>query len=221
ADAGSTLFLAGPGASPEGERPFLDALDLRGKAPHPTRRLFRSAAPFFEQPVELFDPAGRTLLLRRESVTEPPNYFVRDMKAGTLRQITAFPNPAPQLASVHKEVIHYRRADGVGLSATLYLPPGHRPEDGPLPLLLWAYPQELKSADAASQVNPSPYRFEQINWYSPVIWVLRGYAVLDNPGMPIVGAGEEEPNDTYVQQLVADATAAVDEVVRRGVTERG
>jgi len=223
---GSTLFFAGLGASPEGEQPFLDALDLgtegkAGRATYKTRRLFHSAAPYFEQPLELLDPAGRTLLLRRESVSEPPNYFVRDWKAGTQRQITTFPNPAPQLAGVHKEVIHYRRADGVELSATLYLPAGHRPEDGPLPLLLWAYPEEFKSAEAAGQVTPSPYRFEQIAWYSPMLWVLRGYAVLDNPSMPIVGAGEEEPNDTYVQQLVADATAAVDEVVRRGVTERG
>jgi dipeptidyl aminopeptidase/acylaminoacyl peptidase len=221
---GNTLFFAGPGASPEGERPFLDALDVRGgggasaSAPKP-RRLFRSAAPWYENPVDLLD--GTHLLVRRESVTAPPNYFVRDLAAGTLRQVTSFPNPAPQLAGVQKEVIHYRRADGVELSAILYLPAGHRPGDGPLPLLLWAYPLEFKSADAAGQLTPSPYRFQQISWSSPVIWVARGYAVLDNPSMPIVGAGEAEPNDTYVEQLVADATAAVDEVVRRGVAERG
>jgi dipeptidyl aminopeptidase/acylaminoacyl peptidase len=38
--------------------------------------------------------------------------------------------------------------------------------------------------------------------------------------MPIVGEGGKEPNDTYVQQLVASAKAAVDEVVRRGVADR-
>ncbi|HEV7517870.1 MAG TPA: prolyl oligopeptidase family serine peptidase, partial [Thermoanaerobaculia bacterium] len=221
ANGGATLFFAGTGAAPEGERPFLDALDLIGKAPRQPKRLFRSAAPYFEEPVDLLDDAGKSLLVRRESPSEPPNYFVRDLAAGKLRPVTAFPNPVPQLAGVHKEVIHYRRADGVELSATLYLPSGYKAGDGPLPLLMWAYPQEFKSADAAAQVTPSPYRFEQVNWYSPMIWVTRGYAVLDNPTMPIVGAGEAEPNDTYVQQLVADAQAAVDEVVRRGVADRG
>jgi dipeptidyl aminopeptidase/acylaminoacyl peptidase len=210
------LFV-GSGASPEGERPFLDALEISGgsASAQKPRRLFRSEAPWYQLPIELLDDAH--LLVRRESVTAPPSYFVRDLGAGTLRQVTAFPNPAPQLAGVQKEVIHYRRADGVELSAILYLPAGHRPADGPLPLLLWAYPLEFKSADAAGQLTPSPYRFEQIAWSSPVIWVARGYAVLDNPSMPIVGAGEAEPNDTYVEQLVADATAAVDEVVRRGL----
>ena len=220
ANGGTALFFAGVGASPEGERPFLDILDLGGAAPHQARRLFRSAAPYYELPVDLLDDAGKRLLVRRESATEPPNYFVRDLNGTAVRQVTAFPNPVPQLAGVHKEVLHYHRADGVEISATLYLPPGYKPADGPLPLLMWAYPQEFKSAAAAGQVTPSPYRFEQVNWYSPVIWVTRGYAVLDNPGMPIVGAGEAEPNDTYVQQLVADAQAAVDEVVRRGVADR-
>ncbi|HTQ81583.1 MAG TPA: alpha/beta fold hydrolase, partial [Thermoanaerobaculia bacterium] len=217
---GKTLYFGGLGASPEGERPFLDALDLSRPAPRQPQRLFRSAAPYFEDPAEVLDEAGKTVLVRRESVTEPPNYFVRDLASGKERRLTSFPSPVPQLAQAYKEVIHYRRADGVELSGTLYLPPGRKPADGPLPLLMWAYPAEFKSADAAGQTTPSPYRFEQVNWYSPMIWVLRGYAVLDNPSMPIVGVGEAEPNDTYVQQLVADAQAAVDEVVRRGVAER-
>jgi dipeptidyl aminopeptidase/acylaminoacyl peptidase len=86
---------------------------------------------------------------------------------------------------------------------------------------MWAYPQEFKSADAAGQVTDSPYRFVRAGWWSPLLWLVSGYAVLDNPSMPIVGEGEEEPNDTYVEQLVASAKAAVTEVVRRGVTEKG
>jgi dipeptidyl aminopeptidase/acylaminoacyl peptidase len=225
AAGGSTLFFAGIGASPEGERPFVDALNLKKAAPRQAERRFHSAAPYFEQPIDLLDDAGKNLLVRRESKTDSPNYFVRDLTGkGDIkrqeRQVTFFPDPAPQLAGIQKEVIHYHRADGVEISATLYLPAGHKPADGPLPLLMWAYPAEFKSAAAAGQVNPSPYRFEQPNWYSPFIWVTRGYAVLDNPGMPIIGAGEAEPNDTYVPQLVADAQAAVDEVVRRGVADR-
>ncbi|MEM6797672.1 MAG: prolyl oligopeptidase family serine peptidase, partial [Acidobacteriota bacterium] len=113
------------------------------------------------------------------------------------------------------------RADGVPLSATLYLPPGYDAErDGPLPMLMWAYPQEFKSASAAGQVTDSPHRFNRISWASPMLWVSRGYAVFDDPKMPIIGEGETEPNDTFRDQLVSSARAAVDEVVRRGVADR-
>jgi dipeptidyl aminopeptidase/acylaminoacyl peptidase len=217
ADGGRTLYLLGEGASAEGNRPFLDALDI---ASHKTRRLFRSAAPYFEVPVDLIDDGGTQLLQRRETVDDPPNYFVRDLASGKLRQLTRFPHPTPQLAGIHKELIRYPRADGVQLTATLYTPVGWKPADGPLPMLMWAYPQEFKSADAAGQVQDSPYRFARAGAGSPLVWLTLGYAVLDDPSMPIVGEGSQEPNDTYVQQLVASAQAAVDEVVRRGVADR-
>jgi dipeptidyl aminopeptidase/acylaminoacyl peptidase len=216
-DGGRKIFLAGEGASPEGDRPFFDVLDLATKK---TERLFRSEAPWYEKPVELMDEQGRFLLVRRESVGEPPNYFVRDLRSRELRQITSFPHPTPQLKGLQKELIRYEREDGVKLTATLYTPPGWKPEDGPLPMVMWAYPQEFKSADAAGQVTDSPYRFDQVGWYSPLVWLTQGYAVLDNPTMPIIGEGDKEPNDTYVEQLVSSAKAAVDEVVRRGVADR-
>jgi dipeptidyl aminopeptidase/acylaminoacyl peptidase len=217
ADGGRTLFLLGEGASSEGNRPFLDALDVASKK---TRRLFRSAAPYFEIPVDVLDESGKQILERRETVEEPPNFYVRDLADGKLRQLTHFPHPTPQLAGIHKELIRYPRADGVQLTATLYTPAGWKPADGPLPMLMWAYPQEFKSADAAGQVQDSPYRFARAGAGSPLVWLTLGYAVLDNPSMPIVGEGSKEPNDTYVQQLVASAQAAVDEVVRRGVADR-
>jgi len=216
-EGGNTIYLAGDGASPEGDRPFLDALNLTSRD---TKRLMRSQAPYYERPVELLDIATLRLLTRRESVSEPPNYFVRDLTKGKVTQLTAFAHPTPQLKDVHKELIHYERKDGVKLTATLYLPAGYKPEDGPLPMLMWAYPQEYKSAAAAGQVTDSPYRFVRVGWWSPLLWLVAGYAVLDDPAMPIVGEGEAEPNDTYVEQLVASAQAAVDEVVRRGVADR-
>lgn len=217
AKGGKTIFLAGDGASSEGDRPFFDTLDLATKK---TQRLFRSEAPFFEQPMRLMDTAGRYLLVRRESVEVPPNYYIRDLEKQTLRQITNFPHPSPQLAGIQKELIRYKREDGVDLTGTLYLPKGYKPADGPLPMVMWAYPQEFKSADAAGQVTDSPYRFDRVGWWSPLVWLTRGYAVLDNPTMPIIGEGDVEPNDTYIQQLVSSAQAAVDEVVRRGVADR-
>ncbi|MBD3402668.1 prolyl oligopeptidase family serine peptidase [candidate division GN15 bacterium] len=215
ANDGQTIFLKGSGASPEGDRPFLDEFDLSTME---ATRLFRSEAPYYEYVVTMIDPSERIVLTRRESVTEPPNYFVRDLESDDLVQKTFFPHPTPQLADANKELIRYERDDGVKLTATLYTPPGHDPEeDGPLPVLMWAYPQEYKSADAAGQVTDSPYRFIRVAWYSPLVWLVRGYAVLDDPGMPIIGEGDEEPNDTYVKQLVASAQAAADEVTRRGV----
>ena len=157
--------------------------------------------------------------MRRESVEEPPNYFVRDLRSGKLRQLTSFPHPTPQLAGIGKELIHYDREDGVKLTATLYTPAGWTTAAGPLPVLVWAYPEEFKSADAAGQVSDSPYRFARVGWWSPLPWLAMGYAVLDDPTMPIVGEGEAEPNDTYVDQLVASAEAAVGELVRRGVAD--
>ncbi len=217
---GKTIFLTGKGASPEGDRPFLDEFDL---STHGTTRLFHSRAPYYEQPVSLLDISTMRLLTRRESTTEPPNYFIRNVKNDNekLKQLTSFPHPTPQLANVKKELIRYKRADGVDLTATLYLPPDYSPEqDGPLPMLMWAYPREYKSANAAGQVTDSPYRFVRIRWYSPLLFLAHGYAVLDNPSMPIIGEEGEEPNDTYVEQLVASAKAAVNEVVRRGVADR-
>ena len=217
AKGGKNLYLIGDGASPEGDRPFLDRLDLETRK---TERLWRSEAPYYERPIVPLDDKARLFLTGRESKQEPRNYFERNLKRDQLRQLTDFPHPTPQLAGLQKELIRYEREDGVKLTATLYLPPGYTADQGPLPTLLWAYPQEFKSADAAGQVTDSPYRFDRVGWWSPLLFLARGYAVVDDPGMPIIGEGDVEPNDTYVEQLVSSAKAAVAEAVRRGVADR-
>jgi dipeptidyl aminopeptidase/acylaminoacyl peptidase len=216
-DNGKSIYLSGEGASDEGNRPFLDKFDI---ASAKATRLFRSTAPYLERPVRLLDADKGILLITRETTSEPPNFYVYTLADSSAKKVTSFPHPAPQLANVQKELITYKRADGVELSATLYTPAGYKSSDGPLPMLMWAYPQEFKSADAAGQVSDSPYRFVRTSSGGPLLWLVHGYAVLDNPAMPIVGEGEAEPNDTYVQQLVASAQAAVDEVVRRGIADR-
>ncbi len=216
-DRGRTLFMSGSGASPEGDRPFVDKMDVRTGR---TERLFQSEAPYYERPIDMLDDRGRQFLTLRESQQDPPNYFVRDLRRNRLRQVTSFPNPTPQLDGMHKELIRYRRSDGVDLQATLYLPPGYEAtRDGPLPTFVWAYPREFKSASAASQVRGSPYRFTRLTGWSTPLWVALGYAVLDGATMPIVGEGDAEPNDTYVEQLVTSAEAVIDEAVRRGVAD--
>ena len=217
----SSILLRGAGASNEGDRPFVDRYSLVTRK---KERLFQSAAPHYENVAAILSEDGTRLLTTRESPTERPNYYVRDLKKGAdaqLTTLTSFAHPTPQLKDVKKEQIRYKRADGVDLTATLLLPPNYEPKrDGPLPLLMWAYPQEFKSAAAASQTTGSPYRFNAISFSGPAPMLAMGYAVLDNPSMPIVGGADAEPNDTYLPQLIASAQAAVDEVVRRGVAER-
>ena len=216
-----SIFLDGAGASSEGDRPFIDRLNLSSKKKD---RLFRSEAPVFEDVIALLDNEGKRLFSTRESPTEPTNFFVRDLtkaKDAQLTQLTQFPHPTPQLANVSKEQIRYKRADGVDLTATLYLPPNYNAKrDGPLPMLMWAYPQEFTSASAASQVTGSPYRFNSISFWRPQALLAMGYAVLDNPSMPIVGERGKEANDTFLPQLIASAESAINEVVKRGVADR-
>ncbi|WMW80707.1 alpha/beta fold hydrolase [Undibacterium cyanobacteriorum] len=218
---GQYIFLTGTGASPEGDRPFLDKLHL---ATEKTTRLWRSKAPYYEEVLGILDDNGTQIITSRESVDERPNLYIRNLLAGPnvkASALTAFPHPTPQMKGIQKRSLRYEREDGVELSATLYLPPGYEPKrDGPRPMLMWAYPREFKSAEAASQVSGSPYRFNRINVQGPMVMLARGYTVLDGPTMPIIGEGRREPNDTFVEQLKMDAEAAVDEVVRLGVADR-
>ena len=213
--AGGAIHLTGNGASPDGDRPFLDRLDL---ATLETERLFRSAGDAYEAALAPLSDDGNLVLTRRETRTEPPNYLVRDLAADTMEPLTAFENPAPQLAGISKELITYERADGVQLSGTLYLPPGYQDGDR-VPMLVWAYPREYVDPRLAGQVTGSDNRFTAIRGASHLLFLTQGYAVFDGPTMPIIGAGETA-NDTYVEQLVASAQAAVDTVVALGVTDR-
>ena len=212
---GDHIYLTGRGASPRGDYPFVDRFDLTTLD---VERVFESPAGDYERVVAVLATDGGTLLTRRESRTAPPNYFVRDLVAGTDRAVTRYADPAPLLRQVRRQRLTYTRADGVALSATLYLPPDYR--DGERrPLLMWAYPQEYASAAAAGQVRGSAERFLEVRGASHLLLLTAGYAILDGPAMPIVGGGETA-NDTYVEQLVASAAAAVDAVVDLGVADR-
>jgi len=218
ADKGRSLFLTGQGASPEGDRPFIDKFNIpSGK----TTRLWQSEAPYYEYVSALIDQTGSLVFTNRQSVTEPPNYFIRNLKNGKLTQVTWFGNPYPQLKGISKELVKYNRNDGVGLSFTLYLPANYdSQEDGPLPTLLWAYPREYINPSSAGQVTGSPYAFTMISPSSALVYVTQGYAVLMDASFPIVGSGDKEPNDTYIQQLTANAEAAINKAVEMGVTDR-
>ena len=216
---GRGVFMTAPGATREGEFPFLARMDL---ASGQAERLWQSKMPYYESIVALLDDSGARLLTRRESKLEPANLFLRNITGGEPVRITDFPDPAPQLAGVTQQLLTYKRKDGVELSGTLYLPAGYdKSRDGPLPLLMWAYPTEFTDASVAGQVVDTQNRFVRPAGISHLFLLSQGYAVLDDPKMPIVGVNGAEANDTYVEQLVASAEAAVDAVVALGVAERG
>jgi dipeptidyl aminopeptidase/acylaminoacyl peptidase len=211
---GDWIYLEGSGASDDGDRPFLDRMNIETGE---TERIWRAEVGTYESIVSMLDREGRTLLTRHETPSDPPNYYVVDTRSGDRRALTAFPNPHPQLSDVRKEFVLYTRDDGVQLSATLYLPADY--QDGEkIPAVVWAYPREFSNPDVASQVSGSPYRFTRLGGYSHMFFLTQGYAVFDGATMPIVGG--DLANDTYVPQLVASAQAAVDKLVEMGVSDR-
>lgn len=211
-------YLAGAGASSDGDRPFLDKYEL---ATGTTTRLFRSEAPYYEAVTTLLDDDAARVVTLRESTDDPPNYFIRETASGKLTQITHAKDPAPEFASVKKEFVKYKRADGVDLTAIVYLPPGYdKARDGRLPFYLWAYPAEYESPMAASQVTGSPYRFTRPQGASRLFMLTQGYGVMDDPRIPIIAQNGGKPNDNYVEQLVAGARAAIDKIVEMGVADR-
>ncbi|MEK6337009.1 MAG: prolyl oligopeptidase family serine peptidase [Acidobacteriota bacterium] len=213
--SGDSIFLIGQGASPDGDRPFIDRLNLKTLA---TERLFRSDTKSYEIVVAPLTDDGKKLLTRYESPTDPPNYFVHNLNDNSTLPVTSFKDPQPQLRGVRHQFVTYQRKDGVKLSATLYLPPGYK-EGQRLPVIMWAYPREFGDADSASQITGSANRFTTVSGYSHLFLLLSGYAIFDNPTMPIVGPGETA-NDKYVEQLVSSAEAAIDKVVDMGIGDR-
>ncbi len=212
----NSIFLAGTGAAPEGARPFIDRLDLTTLK---SERLFQTTGRSYETVIGVLSDDGSKILTRYESRTDPPNVYVRDLKAGTRRALTSYADPAPQLKGIQKQLVTYKRSDGVELSATIITPPGWTPAQGPLPTLLWAYPREFTDPTNAGQVTGSADRYTSIGGASHLLFLTQGYAIIDDPTMPIVGPGETA-NDTYIPQLVASAQAAVDRAVSLGVTDR-
>ncbi len=212
---GNELLLRSQGASTEGDMPLVQTFNITNGQ---KKILWRSQAPHYENVVEVIDPKNLIFITSHEGVTEAPNFYIRDLKKKTSVAITDFKNPYKQLEGIYKEKISYKRDDGINLTGNLYLPKGYdAKKDGALPILIWAYPREYKSADDAAQVRGSRYTFTRINYGSPIFWVTQGYAVLDNAEMPIVGEGGKEPNDNFIPQLQLNAHAAIRKLAEMGV----
>ena len=214
-----TLYLTGLGYSPEGNKPFVDAFDIKTIQ---AQLIWQAdGISTYERVIEILSINKGEILTSLESPTENPNYYIRNIYKNTApKRITNFLNPNESLEGVTKEMLQYKRDDGTDLTAILYLPAGYDKEkDGRLPVLLWAYPREFKDAKAAGQVKDSPHRFITISYGSPIFWVNRGYAVMDRTDFPIIGEGDDEPNDTFIEQLVANGKAAVGVIDDMGIAD--
>lgn len=213
-------YLMGDGFTADGQFPFVDQINLEsGK----TTRMYQSEyTDKVEDLVYAMDMSKGEILVRLESPTEYPNYYVRNIKKKTaLKPITQFENPFKAMMDVEKEVITYQREDGVELTGTLYLPLGYdKTKKEKMPMIMWAYPVEYKDKASAGQKTTNPNEFVYPYYGSPVYWVTRGYVVLDDAAFPIIGEGEEQPNDSFRKQLVANAKAGIDAVDALGYIDR-
>ena len=225
---GDFIYLSGAGASPQGDRPFLDRFHLKTLR---TERLFRSEKTAYEGFIAWYDRSKGEFLTRHETPQDPPNLFLRTLREpiaaaepgeaqynSVARAVTHIPDPTPEVRGITKRLVTYKRADGLDLSFTLYLPPGYQ-EGTRLPAVLWAYPLDYADAKMAGQVGGSTQRFTNLGWPLQLFFLLDGYAVIDNPSMPVVG-DTNKIYDTYMEQLIAGAQAAVDKAVDLGVVDR-
>ena len=213
-------YLIGDGFTKDGQKPFIDEIDLITQQ---KKRLYTSNLKNSKEDLyDIIDIKKGEILTVQQSANQYPNYFLRNIKNNKVAAVTNFPNPFESLKNVYKEVIKYKRNDGVELTGTLYLPANYdrKNHKEKLPLLIWAYPTEYKDKNTAGQNTQSPNDFTFPSYGSFIYWVTKGYAVLDDAAFPIIGEGKTEPNDTFIPQLVANGKAAIDAVDKLGYIDR-
>ena len=214
----NNLFLMGDGFRDDGQFPFIDKVDLNS---FKKVRLYESSFKDKKEDLLDFEVDNNMILTRIESASEYPNYFFRDLKTDSLTKITNFENPFLSIMDVSKEVIEYKRSDGIDLSATLYLPKGYDVnKKQKLPMIMWAYPREFKDNKSASQITQNKNEFTFPYWGSPIYWLTRGYVVLDDVSFPIIGEGNNQPNDNFRKQLVDNASSAINRVYELGYIDK-
>ncbi|KAH8646733.1 hypothetical protein BX600DRAFT_555689 [Xylariales sp. PMI_506] len=111
---GTSIFLSGCGASPNGDRPFLDKFDIKSLQ---TSRLFHSTESAYER-FCAFGSNNRSFLTCRESPEHPPNIFrilkttTRPLDPGTISEsvaITRYTDPTLEVREIRKRFVHYER----------------------------------------------------------------------------------------------------------------
>lgn len=215
---GDWIYRIGPGASDDGDRPFVARQNIETTE---NQELWRCAEGHFESPVKLVSSGideKPTFITYVETQDTPGNFDLRNLESDSKKRLTDFADPTPQIRGIKKELVTYERADGVTLSATLYLPADYR-EGQRLPLLVWAYPKEFNDAATAGQISGSPFRFTRMRGSTHLTMLTQGYAIMDSATMPVIG-DPETMNDTFVEQIVTSAEAAIDKAVEMGVADR-
>jgi len=212
---GDFIYLRGSGSSPEGDRPFIDRLNLKTGQ---VKRLFHCQQGVYETFISFYGQSKSEIITSFESPAMPPNYYLVNLKTKKRTALTSFADPAPQLTAAKRQLIKYKRNDGLELSGFLYLPPNYQ-EGQKLPVVVWAYPLEYNDPSTAGQVRGSPYRFTFYRGASQLFYLTQGYAVLDNAQMPVVG-DPKTMNDTFIPQIVANAEAAIEALDRLGIVDR-
>lgn len=211
-------FLVGRGFTKDGQFPFIEKLELSTEK---KTRIYTSPHTDKKETISDYDPKKNEMITRLESPKIYPNYYAQNLKSAKSTQLTFFQNPFKSIQNVHKEVIKYKREDGIDLSGTLYLPVGYDKESKEkMPMIMWAYPTEFKDKATAGQNTQNPNEFTYPYYGSMIYWVSKGYVVLDDASFPIVGVGSEEPNDSFRKQLVGNAKAAIDAVDQMGYIDR-
>jgi dipeptidyl aminopeptidase/acylaminoacyl peptidase len=208
------IYLSGSGASPKGDMPFLDKFNIKTMK---TERMFQCSEGSYESFVDFVGKSRDQIITRHESKTEPPNYYLYNLKNKKKKALTSFQDPAPQLTGVKKQLIKYTRDDGVELSGTLYLPPGYK-EGERLPCVVWAYPREYQDRRVAGQIRGSAHRFTFFRGTSQLFYLTQGYVLLDGAQMPVIG-DPKTMNDTFVEQIVSSLKAAIDKLDSMGVID--
>ncbi len=214
---GEWVYRTGAGASPKGNLPFIDRQNLKTLE---TERMWRCEEGYFESVAKILDSGSNrkpTVVTVKESIELPPNYHWIDLNSAQTKPLTEFPDPTPQIRGISRQLVQYERSDGVPLSATLYLPADYQPGTR-LPLLVWAYPIEFNDPQTAGQISDSPWRFTRMQSISHLTLLTQGYAIMDSATMPVIG-DPETMNDTFVEQIVAAAQAAIDKAVEMGVAD--
>jgi dipeptidyl aminopeptidase/acylaminoacyl peptidase len=214
---GDWIYRIGSGASPKGNLPFIDRQNLKTQE---TERLWRCPEGVYESVVAIASHSldrKPSVIISSESPETPTNYFLVNLETGERRALTDFPDPTPQIRGIRKQLVKYERADGVPLSATLFLPADYE-EGQRLPLIVWAYPREFNDPQTAGQISGSPYRFTTMRGITHLTFLTQGYAIMDAATMPVIG-DPETMNDTFIEQIVAAAEAAINKAVDMGVAD--
>lgn len=209
------LLLTHTGASAAGVRPSLTF----GKSSDESEMLWQSSANSHERVVKIIDPEKLIAITARQSASTPLNYFLSDLKNNHHKQLTKVTAPNNAFSGITKQLVTYQRKDGVNLSGTLYLPKGYRKSDGPLPVIMWAYPREYKDKNVAGQVNYSANSYQKVSYWGPMPFLANGFAVFDKVAMPIIGFDDNKPNDHFREQLIANAEAAINTLVDMGIAD--